>query len=117
MKNLFLLIGNLTRDFDVANDEGSRGFLAIAVDRTWKDASGARQQRTDFFRVKVFGALAVNAAKYLGKGSLVSVAGRLEPTRWERDGKVEYGMDLVADEIDYLGTRAPAGAAEDPAAQ
>ena len=45
-----------------------------------------KQEQTDFFRIKSFGGLAENAGKYLGKGSKVFVQGRIEPTKYEKDG-------------------------------
>ena len=55
------------------------------------------------------GGLAENAGKYLGKGSKVFVQGRIEPTKYEKDGKTEYGFDFIAEEIEYLDTKAPGG--------
>ncbi|WP_246737183.1 single-stranded DNA-binding protein [Methylobacterium sp. DB0501] len=77
--------------------------------RCWRNAAGAKQEQTDFFRIKSFGGLAENAGKYLGKGSKVFVQGRIEPTKYEKDGKTEYGFDFIAEEIEYLDTKAPGG--------
>lgn len=68
--NLFQFIGNLTRDTDVRHSENSaRAVFDLAVNRVWRNAAGAKQEQTDFFRIKSFGGLAENAGKYLGKGS------------------------------------------------
>lgn len=109
--NLFQFIGNITRDADLSHAESgtARVQLDLAVDRVWRDQSGEKQQQTDFFRIKAFGKLAENAAKYLGKGSKVFVDGRVEPTRFERDGKTVYGIDFIASGIQYLDTKAPGG--------
>lgn len=37
------------------------------------------------------------------------VQGRIEPTKYEKDGKTEYGFDFIAEEIEYLDTKAPGG--------
>src|SRR5690606_18992598 len=102
--NQFQFIGNLTRDTDVRHGENSvRAVFDLAVNRAWRDrASGETQELTDFFRIKSFGGLAENAGKYLGKGSKVFVQGRIEPTKYEKDGKTEYGIDFIAEKIEYL---------------
>lgn len=109
--NQFQFIGNLTRDADVRHTEsgGNRGIFDLAVNRAWRNASGEKQEATDYFRIKSFGANAENAGKYLGKGSKVFVEGRLETTKYEKDGKTEYGIDFIAEKIEYLDTKAPAG--------
>jgi single-strand DNA-binding protein len=69
----------------------------------------AKKEQTDFFRIKSFAGLAENAGKYLGKGSKVFVQGRIEPTKFEKDGQTEYGFDFIADVIEYLDTKEPGG--------
>ena len=106
--NQFQFIGNLTRDTDVRQSESSvRAVFDLAVNRVWRNAAGARQEQTDFFRIKSFGGLAENAGKYLGKGSKVFVQGRIEPTKFERNGRTEFGFDFIAEAIEYLDTKAP----------
>ena len=109
--NQFQFIGNLTRDTDVRHSENSssRAIFDLAVNRVWRNSSGEKQEQTDFFRIKAFSALAENAGKYLGKGSKVFVQGRVEPTKFEKEGKTEYGIDFIAEQIEYLDTKAPGG--------
>jgi single stranded DNA-binding protein (ssb) len=109
--NQFQFIGNLTRDADVRHSESgsSRAIFDLAVNRVWRNSSGEKQEQTDFFRIKAFSALAENAGKYLGKGSKVFVQGRVEPTKFEKEGKTEYGIDFIAEQIEYLDTKAPGG--------
>lgn len=108
--NQFQFIGNLTRDADVHPTESSvRTIFDLAVGRVWRNSAGVKQEQTDFFRIKSFGALAENAGKYLGKGSKVFVQGRVETTKYEKAGKTEYGIDFIADMIEYLETKAPEG--------
>lgn len=47
--------------------------------------------------------------KYLGKGSLVFVQGKIRNTKYEKDGQTVYGTDFIADKVDYLDTKAPGG--------
>lgn len=113
MDNEFQLIGHLTRDADFRQTAGSAmAFLDLAVNRAWLDGTGAKKEATDFFRLKCFGPAAENARKYLGKGSHIIVQGRLEPTKYDKGGETQYGLDLVADRVKYLNTKAPEAPAE-----
>lgn len=108
--NQFQFIGNLTRDTDVRHSENSaRAVFDLAVNRVWRDRAGEKKEQTDFFRIKSFAGLAENAGKYLGKGSKVFVQGRIEPTKFEKDGQTEYSFDFIADVIEYLDTKEPGG--------
>ncbi|MDF7677064.1 single-stranded DNA-binding protein [Neisseriaceae bacterium ESL0693] len=109
--NQFQFIGNLTRDVEVKHSDSgnSRAIFDLAVNRVWRNASGEKQEQADFFRIKAFNVLAENAGKYLGKGSKVFVQGRIEPTKFEKDGKTEYSIDFIAEGIEYLDTKPPKG--------
>lgn len=106
--NMFQFIGNLTRDTELHNNPGggSRAIFDIAQNRTWGKGAD-RQEKTEFFRIKSFGAIAESAAQYLGKGSKVFVQGRIENYQFDKDGKTEYGINFIAEKIDYLDTKAP----------
>lgn len=108
--NRFQFIGNLTRDAEIQSTAGNRvrGIIDIAVTDTWRDASGQKQEKTNYFRLKCWEKLAENASKYLGKGSKVYVEGRLENTEHDRDGQKVYGIDFVLEQIEYLNTKSPA---------
>ena len=105
--NSATLIGKLTRDPElrtVKTGAGDRSVLTlgIAVRKPVKpeqdDAPTA-----DFFDVAVWGQLAETCAAHLGKGRLVGVSARLEPTSWEAsDGKRRRGMELVAGSVEFL---------------
>lgn len=106
--NLFQFIGHLTRDTEFRQSETSkRAVIDMAVDRTWRGEGGEKKEATDFFRIKAFASLAENAGRYLGKGSRVFVQGRIEPTKYEKGDKTEYGFDFIAEKIEYLDTKAP----------
>jgi single-strand DNA-binding protein len=107
--NLFQFIGNLTRDTDVRHSENSaRAVFDLAVNRVWRDRAG-EEGADRLLPHQVVSGLAENAGKYLGKGSKVFVQGRIEPTKFEKDGQTEYGFDFIADVIEYLDTKEPGG--------
>ena len=74
--------------------------LGIAVRKPVKEDDAPT---ADFFDVTVWGQLAETCAAHLGKGRLVAVSARLEPTSWEApDGKRRRGMELIAGAVEFL---------------
>jgi single-strand DNA-binding protein len=78
--------------------------LGIAVNGREK-VNGNWEDRPDFFNVTVWGAQAENAVKYLSKGSPVAIDGRLRYESWESDGQKRSTVKIVAQTVQYLGTR------------
>lgn len=103
--NQFILNGNLTRDPELRSTASGTPVVqfSIANNVHWTGADGQKHERANFFRIKDFGKSAENHAKYLKKGSEVTVIGRLEPTEYEKDGATVYGMDFIADQVQYHG--------------
>ncbi|EFD6870887.1 single-stranded DNA-binding protein [Escherichia coli] len=113
MKNLnrFQFIGYLVKDTELRYTAKSKPFAVfdIAVNGSYKEQeSGEVKEYTDFFRIKIWGKAAENAAKFLGKGSQVFVEGSMRNTQYESDGKKVYGIDYIAENIQFLNTKSPA---------
>ncbi|EJV2235127.1 single-stranded DNA-binding protein [Escherichia coli] len=113
MKNLnrFQFIGNLTKDTELRYTAKSTpiAFFDIAVNGSYKELeTGEVKEYTDFFRIKVWGKAAENAAKFLGKGSQVFVEGSMRNTQYESNGQKVYGIDYIAENIQYLNIKSPA---------
>lgn len=101
--NSVILIGRLTRDPEVrytASTQMAVASFTVAIDRPVR-AGGEKQ--TDFPRVTVFGKQAENCEKYLAKGRLVGVQGRLQTGSYQnKDGITVYTTDVVADRVEFL---------------
>lgn len=101
--NRVFLIGNLTKDPEVSivsNDLTNCKF-SIAVTRRY----GAKE--TDYFSVVCWRGMAENCGKYLRKGSKVGVCGSIQNKNYETsDGVRRYSVEIVADEVQFLSTRA-----------
>ena len=101
--NSVILIGRLTRDPELRYTSGTQMAVAtftVAIDRPVR--AGAEKQ-TDFPRVTVFGKQAENCEKYLAKGRLVGVQGRLQTGSYtNKDGVTVYTTDVVADRVEFL---------------
>ena len=108
--NSVVLIGRLTRDPEVRYTAGTQMAVCtftVAIDRPVR--AGAEKQ-TDFPRVTVFGKQAENCERFLAKGRLVGVQGRIQTGSYtNRDGAAAYTTDVVADRVEFLewGDRAP----------
>lgn len=80
--------------------------FSIAVERSFKDTQG--KKGTDWIHVVAWGRLAENIAKFVRKGSLVAVVGRLQTRSFEKkDGGTAYITEVVAEEVQFLDTKKP----------
>lgn len=101
--NSVVLIGRLTRDPEIRYTAGTQMAVAsftVAIDRPVR--AGAEKQ-TDFPRVTVFGKQAENCERFLAKGRLVGVQGRIQTGSYtNKDGATVYTTDVVADRVEFL---------------
>ena len=101
--NSVALIGRLTRDPEVRYGAASQTAVArftIAVDR---QRGGRDQEQTaDFIPIVCFGKTAELVEKYIAKGRLVGVTGRIQTGSYEKDGRKVYTTDVIADRIEFL---------------
>ena len=101
--NSVVLIGRLTRDPEIRYTAGTQMAVAtftVAIDRPVR--AGAEKQ-TDFPRVTVFGKQAENCERFLAKGRLVGIQGRIQTGSYtNKDGATVYTTDVVADRVEFL---------------
>jgi single-strand DNA-binding protein len=114
--NKVILIGNLGRDPETryTADGAAITNISIATTRRYKDASGQQQEETEWHRVAFFGRLAEIAGEYLRKGRSVYVEGRLRTRKWQdKDGNDKYTTEVVAENMQMLGSREGMGGGAD----
>lgn len=116
-QNLAIITGRLTREPELkALPSGSHvATFSLATSRTYT-SNDQKREETEYHNIVVFGKVAENCARYLIKGQLASVTGRLQTRSWEKDGAKHYRTEIVADKVDF-GPK-PSGAqptAEEPA--
>lgn len=103
MLNKVAFVGRLTKDVELrftADNQTAVAKFTIAVDRTFKRDG---QPTADFIPIIVFGKQAENSSKFIGKGRLVAVSGRIQTRSWDdKEGKKHYATEVIADEVDYL---------------
>lgn len=75
----------------------------------WCNDVGDKQECIDFFCIKCFGFQVEVYGKYLGKGLLVFVQGKIWNIKYEKDGQMVYGIDFIVDKVDYLDIKVSGG--------
>lgn len=105
--NRAMLVGRLTAKpelrYTASNIPFSR--FSIAVNRTFTSRDGQRE--ADFINIAVWRNQAENVCKFLDKGSLVAVEGRIQTGSYDdKDGNKRYTMDVVADSVQFLESKA-----------
>jgi single-strand DNA-binding protein len=112
--NKVILVGNLGADPETryTANGGAITTIRIATSESWTDkATGQKQERTEWHRVKFFGRLAEVAGEYLKKGRQVYVEGALRTDKYtDREGIERYSTDVIASEMQMLGTVSNEGA-------
>lgn len=103
-----MLIGNLGKDPDVQHLEGNIAVakFPLATTETYKDRSGKLISQTEWHTVVLWRGLAELAQKYLHKGSLIYVEGRLRTRSWEdKEGNKKFATEVVGDNLIMLDKR------------
>jgi single-strand DNA-binding protein len=112
--NKVILVGNLGKDPETRYMPSGSAVtnLTLATSESWKDKqSGEAQERTEWHKVAMFGRLAEIAAEYLRKGSQIYIEGKLRTRKWQdKEGKDRWTTEIVADEMQMLGSKGGGGA-------
>src|SRR4051812_26665174 len=106
--NRVILIGNLGREPDVQHLEGNIAVakFPLATTETYKDKSGALVSQTEWHTVVLWRGLAELAQKYLHKGSLVYIEGRIRTRNWEdKDKNRRFSTEILGDNLVMLDKR------------
>ena len=100
--NSVILIGRLTKDPEVryTGDQMAVASFTLAVDRPKR---ADKEKETDFPRITVFGKQAENCERYLTKGKLAAVQGKIQTGSYtNKDGQKVYTTDVVANQVQFL---------------
>lgn len=105
--NKVFLIGNLTRDPELKSTPSGQSVVTVglATNRRWTDPSGQKHEEAEFHNVVLWRRLAEIATKFLKKGSLVYIEGRLKTRSWQgQDGQKRYITEIIAENL-QMGPR------------
>ena len=110
--NKAFVLGRLTNDPETRALPSGQPVanFSIATNRVWTDQGGSKQEAAEFHNIVVFGKLADVASRYLTKGALVLIEGRIQTRSWEdQSGTRKYRTEIIAEGL-QLGPRAAGGA-------
>ncbi|MBX2964885.1 MAG: single-stranded DNA-binding protein [Cyclobacteriaceae bacterium] len=110
--NKVILIGRLGRDPEVRNLENGVAVanFTMATSETYKDrTTGEKRETTEWHNIVLWRGLAEIAQKYLHKGDMVYIEGKLRTRSWEKDGVTRYTTEIVADNMTMLSPKGSGG--------
>lgn len=116
--NKVILIGHLGKDPEVKFLPSGQAMtrFSVATSESWNDKDGGKKEKTEWHKIVMFGKLAEIAGKYLTKGKLVYLEGRIETRDWEQDGVKKYMTEIIANQMKMLSGKGDGNhqAAPDP---
>ncbi len=101
--NIVKIKGNLTRAPELKHTTSGKVVcdIAVAYSRVYAK-NGKKTTEVSYFDIEVWGVTAENCGKYLKKGNGVIVDGRLKQDRWEKDGKPQSRVKIMASNVQFL---------------
>jgi len=102
--NKVMLIGNVGKDPEIkALDGGNKiGNITLATSMVYTDRNGQKKEETEWHTVVTYGKLSDVVEKFIRKGSLLFVDGRLHTRSWDDNGKTRYKTEVIANGIQML---------------
>jgi single-strand DNA-binding protein len=110
--NKVILVGRLGKDPEVRNLENGATVanFTIATSESYKDkTTGEKKEITEWHNIVLWRGLAEIAQKYLHKGDMVFVEGKLRTRSWEKEGVTRYTTEVVGDNMTMLSTKGGSG--------
>ena len=110
--NKVILVGRLGKEPEVRNLENGAivANFSIATSETYKDrVTGEKKEITEWHNIVVWRGLAEITQKYVHKGDMVYIEGKLRTRSWEKEGVTRYTTEIVADNMTMLGTKGSGG--------
>jgi single-strand DNA-binding protein len=104
--NKVILVGNLGRDPEVRYTQGGTAVanFTLATNEVWNDKAGAKQERTEWHRIVVWGKQAEIAREYLSKGKQVYIEGSIQTRQWDdKEGNKRTTTEIKASRVIFLG--------------
>lgn len=106
--NKVILVGRLGKDPEVRNLENGASVanFTVATSESYKDkTTGEKKEITEWHNVVLWRGLAEIAQKYLHKGDMIYVEGKLRTRSWEKEGVTRYTTEVIADNMTMLSTK------------
>ena len=120
MSTQITILGNTGRDVELRyTPQGTAVANFSVASNTVRNTAEGQKKKTDWFNVSAFGKQAETLAKYLTKGSMILVRGKITFNPWlSRDGEPRVSADVVLQDFEFAGanpSRSNASEAENTA--
>ena len=121
--NKLTIIGNLTKDPETRTTQSGSTVCSFTLAVNRRRSQNGNQPEADFFRVNAWNQLGEICQKYLSKGSKAAVVGRVSVSTYQaNDGSTRASLDVMAEDVEFLGTKgeqqaAPVQSAPEPQQQ
>ena len=118
MINKCIFIGHVAADPEIRTaGSDTVANLRIGCSENWTDKNGEKQTTTEWISLVAWRKLAEIIEKYVKKGQLVYVEGKMKTRSWEKDGVKHYTTDVVIDTLKMLGGKKDDAHQQAPAEQ
>jgi single-strand DNA-binding protein len=110
--NKVILVGRLGKDPEVRNLENGAvvANFTLATSESYKDkTTGDKKEVTEWHNIVLWRGLAEVSQKYLHKGDMVYIEGKLRTRSWEKEGVTRYTTEVIGDNMTMLSTRGGGG--------
>ena len=94
--NVTTITGNLTKDWELKKSKDGKTTIATNVIAD----NDHQAERTNFFNIKVIGKIGESYAKYTGKGSKVTIVGKMSLTNYEKNGEQKQWFEVLVQQLD-----------------
>lgn len=108
MINKVVLIGRTGKEPEITYTQAGDmiASISLATTESWKDRNGEKKEKTEWHRVVFFRKLAEIVEKYVGKGDLLFIEGKITTRKWtDQQGVDRYSTEIIANEMKMLGNR------------
>lgn len=105
MLNKVQIIGRLGRDVELRQTPSGQSVASftVATDESYTSRDGNKVEQTEWHRINVFGKQAELCGKFIGRGSLVYLEGKLRTRKWtDQSGQERSSTEINADRVQFL---------------
>jgi len=106
--NKIILVGNLGTDPELrkTKDGTSVCGFSLATSDQWRSKTGEKKEKTEWHKIKVWGAQGESCSTYLKKGRQVYIEGKVEYRKWEdKEHQMKYTTEIKAETVQFLGSK------------
>jgi len=104
--NKVILVGHLGRDPEIQSFDGvKKASFSLATSESYKDKNGQKVTQTEWHNIVMWRGLAEIAEKFLHRGDMVYIEGKIKTRTYEENGNKRYFTDIVADGMNMLSSK------------